>query len=224
MNIFRYISRLSLFLYFIISMVSAEHEVVSSVGQLNDLIKNNKLAVLMFYYKDDTLNTKKMGYAKYSERLLKRTALKDRYDDSDVMFIEVNISNKNLEGLKTQYSVKKYPTFFLFIDGKAVVDSSKERIYLQDIPEEDELVEFIERHLREEINKIVGEESYDYYEDDDEDDEYYYYPARRYYRRHHYYPYNYYHPYGYYRYNRWPYYGRRYHRYHRGGFGFGFGW
>ena len=180
----------------------------------------------MFYYKDDTLNKKKMQYAKYSERLLKRTSLKDRYDDADVMFIEVNIADKSLEQLKAKYNVKKYPTFFLFVDGKSILDRDGDRVFMQDIPEEDELVEFIERHLRDEINKIVGEEKYDYYDDDDDDDdEYYYrYPRRRYYG----YPSYYYHPYGYRRYHWWPYYGRRYHRYHRGyrrgGFGFTFGW
>ena len=189
MKKYMYIQRLSILALCSISIMNAEYEVVKTESQLDELIKNNNLVVLMFYYKDDTLTEKKMQYAKYSERLLKRTNFKDRYDDANVMFIEVNIADKNLEQLKAKYNVKKYPTFFLFVGNKSVVDRDGKRAYLQDIPQEDELVEFIERHLRDEINKIVGEEKYDYYQDDENDNgNYYYYPRQSYYPYYYSYP------------------------------------
>jgi hypothetical protein len=191
-----------------------ENVMVRSSKRFENTVEKNEVVVVMFYRRDkEILNDKAMrDKVERMERRIQTLATRDGdYRNAGVRFLMVNVAKEKLGDLAQEYEVDvtDNPVFVLFHNGKPVRKNGA-IVRLAGFVSTQKLCDFIDHHLREQIEDILAAKKEAREQRQEEIDNALYFGA---------YPYYYGYPYGAYGYYwNWPYYGAPY-----GGYGYPYG-
>ena len=187
---------------------------VRSVSKFDKLVSKYRYAVVMLYRSDkETKRDSELRQKiKDLQVMFKSLSKVSRYKETDLQFLNVNVAKKDLSEVMQRLGIQTVPTFVLFNGGVPIRDQNKHIAKLQGSVYRNQLQEFIEKHLSEQLEDVIEAKEKERKRKLEE--------ARIRYYEQPYYPYGYpgyyyYYPYGY-RYYR--------HYYPHWQVGFGIGW
>ncbi len=136
---------------------------VRSTDKFYRKINKYDLAVVMFYKVDKA--TRKDDPDLYKRiknlgRMFKATSRMMLYKEANVLFIQVNVAKRSeLNDLAQEFNVKQFPTFLLFKNSVPLRDKNKNIITLTGLVLRQALKNFIDKHLKDDIEDIIEEKA-----------------------------------------------------------------
>lgn len=168
---------------------------ISSERNFYYVLKNARLAIVMFYVKSEKekKDSDMREQIAQLEDSFETLNTRDRYKDAELSFIKVNCVRTDLDELAHDHGIETYPSFILFDEDELVTDESGNPVILTGFVTRSQLKQFIEDNFSDHIAEILKQKDS--------------LIKRRREEAHvtwvpYYYPYDYYYPY-------WDFYGRR---------------
>ena len=152
----KYLVRLGVAFGFCISTTAVQAKMFKPANdnQFNRILSRSELALVLFYKKDN-LDLKK-DFASKQIRTLKNAFIAASHDEPMVNFICVNVSHeKLLRTARMYYATSEQPLFMLFYRGKPFKSGFGSIVEKNGYLTKDEIIDFVEEHFAQEINRIV---------------------------------------------------------------------
>lgn len=121
-------------------------------------IERGPFSVVMFYKenKHDEVWQSNLHKQKSNFKQVSNSGL---YRNGDVQFLEVNVANHKLINLSNDYYVTKVPAFMLFKYGKPIRAKNTLQAMLTGFSKQQELKNFINKYLRDQIEDYIEEQA-----------------------------------------------------------------
>lgn len=152
-KIFVYVSVTLIF----IAYLNARVDLVKSVHSFNKTKDRAEVAVALFYKKDHEIKKDKELYKniKTLERTFSRLEDTKRYEYANLRFLQINVSDPELQELISMYQIDQYPTIIIFVDGKPVKTKSNQLARVTGFISYQAMRDFIENSVGTVIDDIV---------------------------------------------------------------------
>lgn len=134
---------------------------VSSIRSFNKIAEKSEMAVVVFYEKDKKKmrdNKDLTTQVERVERIFSNVSRSFDYKEAEMVFLQVDVARKDLQGLLGDYGINTIPTYMLFKFGEPVKKGDKIAM-LTGMVSSDQIRQFIDIYFKDRIKSIVEEKA-----------------------------------------------------------------
>lgn len=149
------------------SMVIETHaktrlEKVSSTRSFDKLTERSEMTVAVFYEKDKKKMRQDRELATQVERIERIFSNVSRsfdYKEAEILFLLVDTSRGDLNGVLADYEISSFPTYMLFKFGVPVKKEGDKFAALKGMVSSDQIRQFIDNYFKDRVKNIVEEKA-----------------------------------------------------------------
>lgn len=143
----------------VLGSITYEKTIKSRTDFASEIRKFPRALVIFYETKFDTKEERRAYEKSFknARRAFDSVGKMNRYKDSSVAFLRVDLDKNELVTVAKQYGVDTLPTYMLFIDGRPLKTQQGAVVQRTGFLEKDDIINLIERHYGRDINSILKE-------------------------------------------------------------------